>query len=539
MRFPLIVFLCVVVTCCFTKQNSIGQVQLQIPSMPEEEIIYHVFQRSFYDSNEDGHGDLNGVTHKLDYLKELGVTSILMTPLYKSIYYHNYFADDFNTIDPEYGTLEDYFTMVRTIHDKGMKYYMDMEIHYVTQNHPWFGESVGNPESEYSNYVIYNGPHNTEPETMIFNLTKLDSYDGNSVNITTIDVENGKVKKEVYDLFKYWVDPNGDGKFEDGVDGFRIDHMMDDLDWKGIRTNMFESFWAPLFKELKVINPNIRVFGEQANWNDLGTDYFTKGGVDMMFAFAIREAFVASDKIKLIDKTDSTWMATPERGSQILFLENHDIARYASVVDQDPARLRLGAFFMLFSKGIPSIYYGQELGMTGAGGFGRFGVTDGNDIPMREAFEWYADNSGEGLALWYKDSGPWWDETNLKANDGISLEEQKDDPTSLFNFYKQIIKLRKSRPALAVGDQKFMSNNTNELVSYIRHYKGKAYLVAFNTSADPIKGRVEMTGLPNAVKYSSKTSIVISDGDTTIPKADQSSIDVSISGYGFGLWELE
>src|SRR5688500_4463800 len=91
----------------------------------QHEVIYHVFQRSFHDSNGDSHGDLKGIKQKLGYLQDLGVTSILLTPLYQSAFYHNYFATDFEKIDPRYGTMEDYFDLVREVHKRGMKIYQD------------------------------------------------------------------------------------------------------------------------------------------------------------------------------------------------------------------------------------------------------------------------------------------------------------------------------------------------------------------------------------------------------------------------------
>jgi alpha-amylase len=96
------------------------------------EIIYHVCQRSFYDSNGDLNGDLNGLRQKLGYLQDLGVTSIMLLPLYEADCYHNYFANDFDKIDPEFGTMEEYITLVKDIHKRGMKIYMDMESQYVT-----------------------------------------------------------------------------------------------------------------------------------------------------------------------------------------------------------------------------------------------------------------------------------------------------------------------------------------------------------------------------------------------------------------------
>ena len=105
------------------------------PKFPKGEVIYHVSQRSFYDSNGDLQGDLNGLRQKLGYLQELGITSILRLPLYDADCYHNYFANDFEKIDAEFGTMSDYTTLVKDVHKRGMKIYLDMETQYVTANH--------------------------------------------------------------------------------------------------------------------------------------------------------------------------------------------------------------------------------------------------------------------------------------------------------------------------------------------------------------------------------------------------------------------
>lgn len=515
-----------------TKEDS---VQLKKP-LPEQEVFYHMFQRSFYDSNNDMHGDLNGVVEKLDYLEDLGVTSILMTPLYKSIYYHNYFPDDFKAIDGEYGTFDDYSNMISAIHNKNMKFYMDMEIHYVTKNHLWFKDSFENPASGYSDHIIYNGPDNTQPESMIFNLTKLESYNGDAVDITTVDLYNTDVKNYFYDLFKFWVDPNKDGNFEDGVDGFRIDHMMDDLDWKGIRKNLFVAFWAPLFEELRAINPDVKIFGEQANWDDLGEEYFEKGKVDMMFGFSAREGIISFDKKTLMDKVDSLRRATPEGRHQLIFLENHDIPRFASVVENNPSKIRIGALFTILNKGIPSIYYGQELGMRGIGGMGKYGVSDGNDIPMREAFEWYKTVEGKGMALWYKNSGPWWDDTKLRDNDGVSVEEQINDPNSLLNFYRELIRIRKSDTAFTLGEQSFVRNGNDQLVSFCRWDKGSKYLIVFNTADRTEITSISTKDFPFSIEKLEMESMITDS--KSMGKIMSGSIALEIAPFGYGVWKL-
>ncbi|MBL4826556.1 MAG: hypothetical protein JKY66_02365 [Spongiibacteraceae bacterium] len=356
----------------------------------QAEVFYHLFQRSFYDTNGDTHGDLNGIVSKLDYLQDLGVTSLLLLPLYPSIYHHNYFAASFEGIDAEYGDMNDYITMVESIHNRGMKFYMDTEIQYATENHPWFKDSRNNPASPYSEYIIYRDKENKEPETTIFDITHLQSHDGINADITTVSLNSPKVKKYMRELFTFWVDPNKDGDFSDGVDGFRIDHMMDDLDEKGILTNLLTNFWAPLFKQLKAINPRLKIIGEQADWTHYGDEYFEKADVDMTFGFAIREGLISLDKALIEKNTKATFAATPADKNQLLLLENHDLPRFATVVKSHPGKMRIAAAYLMLSEGVPLVYYGQELGMEGLGGIGKesSSFADANDKTQSTNNDW-------------------------------------------------------------------------------------------------------------------------------------------------------
>ena len=142
------------------------------------EVIYHLYQRSFYDSNGDRQGDLNGLKMKLPYLQDLGVTSILLLPLYDADCYHNYFANDFEKIDAEFGTMQDYISLVKEIHKLGMKVYMDMETQYVTEKHLWWKDAVGNLNSEYSDYILFDDAAHKTPATIIYDLRQLNNFNG-------------------------------------------------------------------------------------------------------------------------------------------------------------------------------------------------------------------------------------------------------------------------------------------------------------------------------------------------------------------------
>lgn len=447
------------------------------------EIIYHVCQRSFYDSNGDLNGDLNGLRQKLGYLQDLGVTSIMLLPLYEADCYHNYFANDFDKIDPEFGTMEEYITLVKDIHKRGMKIYMDMESQYVTSKHVWWKDAVGNLKSEYSDYLLFDDAEHKIPSTMVFDLRELKSYDGSTIKVTTVNLKSPKVLEYNIKLFSFFMDPNQDGKFDDGVDGFRLDHAMDHLDAKPTLTNLFTEFWKPLIAEIKKVNPKINIVAEQADWNDYGFDYFEKATVDRMFGFGLKQAILSFDKQQLIQNANVLLNKTPKGKDQLIFIENHDLDRFASL-ETNFKKQKVAAALMLLIGGVPSIYYGQEIGMQGKSY--SFGNTDGNDIGRREAFDWYQSGEGKGMAFWYKNTGNWWTNKNQKSNDGISLEEQKQDPNSLFNFYKKIIKLRQSNDALANGKYENVQNNSSSVFSFYRKEGNNTMLVAVNL-ADTIQ----------------------------------------------------
>jgi glycosidase len=448
-------------------------------SVAQGEIIYHVCQRSFYDSNDDLNGDLNGLREKLPYLQELGVTSILLFPLYESDCYHNYFANDFEKIDSEFGTMEEYIALVKEVHRRGMKIYLDMETQYVTSEHLWWKDAVGNLDSKYSDYILFDDAKHQTPASMVFDLRLLNGFDGKVIYATTVNLKSQKVLDYNIALFSYFMDPNKDGKFDDGADGFRLDHAMDHLDGKPTLTNLFAEFWKPLITSLRQLNPAVKIVAEQANWSDYGFEYFEKADIDRMFGFGLQQAILSFNKAEIIKNADIILGKTPAGKEQIVFIENHDMDRFASM-ESDVQRQKLAASLLFLMGGVPSIYYGQEIGMKGK--VYSFGNTDGNDIGRREAFDWYQLGEGKGMSHWYKNSGAWWTNANQKAKDGISLEEQQNDPNSLFQFYKQTIDLRKSNRALSIGTYRNAENNNEKVLSFYRKDKKQNVLVMANLS---------------------------------------------------------
>src|SRR5579872_1225505 len=455
-----------------------------------KEVIYHIFQRSFFDADGDLKGDLRSIIDKLGYLRELGVTSVLLTPLYQSVFYHNYFADDWKTIDPDYGSIQDFADLARALHARGMKLYIDMETQYVTDHHEWWKSSVGNLRSPDRNYLLFDDSEHQKPSPIVWGITELKGYNGASRKVATVNLRDPGVLAFNLRLFSYFADPNGDGRFDDGVDGFRLDHTMDDLDGNPRLTDLFARFWAPLIAGLKRLNPRLSFVAEQANWGSFGFDYFSKATIDRVFAFRLAFAIQSFDKAALAKAADTTLRQLPNGKEQVVFLENHDLDRFASRVKMDPGKERIGAVLNLLLGGIPAIYYGQELGMFGAGGNNRYGMTDANDIPRREAFEWYAADTGKGMALWYKGTGPWWDSTNLRPFDGISYQEERPDAKSLWNWYRQLLALRRAHAVLQTGRYEPLGNSSPTIFSWRRVLgKSVAYL-AVNLSAQSAQAEI-------------------------------------------------
>jgi alpha-amylase len=464
---------------------------------PEDEVFYQIFVRSFRDSNGDHIGDLRGIQDKLGYLHDLGVTSILLTPVNPSPFYHNYFASSFEGVDPEYGGASSLPELVTAVHARGMKIYLDQEIQYAAQDHPWWRESMGQPASEYSHFILYNGPGNTQPESGVFGLTVAPMYTGARVGIVSINLLDSLTVQYFQNLFVSLVDPNRDGRFEDGVDGFRIDHMMDDLDMKGKLTNLFARFWAPVFARARAVNPRIRIIAEQYDWG-YGEDFLTRGGTDMVFAFPLRNAIVSLKRDSIAGAIDQTRARTPPGKGQLVFIENHDMNRFASEMGGDARKERIGATLNILLQGTPLIYYGQEIGMKGRQN--KTWGTDANDIPVREAFEWTAKGDSPGSAAWYRGTDAWWTERYAKDGDGISVEEEARDPASLFSFYRRLLALRRARPELVSGDERVVGTDREDVLAVLRTTTGRASLLLVNLADAAATVVVQRDSLPEGLR---------------------------------------
>src|SRR5512146_791614 len=159
----------------------------------EDEVVYQIFVRSFRDSNGDRVGDLRGIEQELGYLQNLGVTSLLLTPINPSPTYHNYFASSFDGVDSAYGNAKALHDLVEAVHARHMKIYLDEEFQYAVRDNPWLRESLGKPGSRYSHYILYDGPGNTRPEPIVYGITALPTYDGARIPVATVNLLDSAV----------------------------------------------------------------------------------------------------------------------------------------------------------------------------------------------------------------------------------------------------------------------------------------------------------------------------------------------------------
>ncbi|MHA3786576.1 alpha-amylase family glycosyl hydrolase [Flavobacterium hauense] len=455
------------------------------PAFAQHEVMYHISTRSFFDSNGDGQGDLTGILQKLDYLQQFGVTTISLSPIYQSDFYHNLYAVDLEKTDGEYGNFKEYRDLIQNIHLRKMKMYQEVDLQYVGAKHLWFTDSFKNTKSLYSSYIYYTDPKNEKP----FLLPEITTYNGAKEQVAAVNLKNAKVAAYYSKALKYWADPNGDGNFNDGVDGFRIVDVKDKLDNSGKTSNQLKEFYAPLIAGLKKVNPALQFLAEATSVN-FGNDLYAKAGFDRVSSMKLRDAIVSFDKKKIMTAVDSTYSTLGAGKIPVPFIENENTQRIASLPTMNLGKLKLAAGLSFLLGGVPCMYYGQEIGMMGkplnTG-------TDGDGIPSREAFEWYASNEGQGMATWYKDAGQYWENRSAADSDGVSLEEQQKNTESLWGYYKQLIRMKKMQPAVAEGKYEKLLNNNDNVVSFVRDDGKNKVLVMINLS-----GKEEFTRIDDA-----------------------------------------
>ncbi|AXG72806.1 DUF3459 domain-containing protein [Flavobacterium arcticum] len=491
-----------------------------------QEVMYEIFTRSFFDSNNDGYGDLKGVEQKLDELYKLGVTSIVLSPIYQSSFYHNYYADSFEKIDTTYGNWADYKALIKAVHLRRMKIYQDVQLNYVSGKHVWYKDSYRNPNSQYSGYISYTDKQNKKP-IFLKNIELHSTYNDNKEQVVAVNLTSPDVQKYFLKQLSDLIYINEDAMGKDGVDGFRFIGMGNGYPSQGATGQGLKTFWKPLIEGLKKVNPKLEVIALQSGKDKYGSDCFTVANADRVYANPLREAITTFDKKKIIAAADSTFTTLPKDKQPIVFLEIPETDRFSSLEGITIDKLRVAAALNLLIGGVPSIYYGQEIGMHGR----QFEVeVDGQIIPVRQSYKWYADTITKGAALWYLNNAPWKDKDPMIPNDGFSLEEQQKTPNSLFDFYKELIKLRRRQPAIGLGNYSRVANTNDNVIAFTKIGGNQKVLVMINLS-----GSQQVVSIADDSLPLNKLQLIMGSANYNFPKGGRTLI---LPPYWVQVWRM-
>lgn len=438
-----------ILTGCQPKEKEINLAELN----PQNDTYYHLFVRSFADSDGDGVGDINGITENLDYLEDLGITGIWLMPINPSPSYHGYSVTNYYDIDPEYGTLEDFQNLIDTANEKGITIMIDLVINHTSDQHPWYVDARSSSNSPYRDYYIWQGS------------TAFSSFVGGMVDL---NLDNEGVKTEIKNIFDFYLDM--------GVRGFRLDAVKHFFEKPGVTAVTLKNtfFLLEMNAYIKETYPDSFITAEVWETNhEFNVDYFI--GTDSILDFTIAGIIqnrigvgtntyqLASSIKRVLDDyraVNPNFVASP-------FITNHDLDRIASMSGFNGAqgleRMKLAANVLLTLPGSPFIYYGDEIGMKGV----RY---EGTNIP---GYGVVYDEYRRQPLLWGNPAiQTTWLPSDGSNNNTADIPTQLANPNSLLNQYKTMIQLRNTHPALAYGNYfEPFKDNQGALQGYVRYYQ--------------------------------------------------------------------
>ncbi len=502
----------------------------------KEAIVYQIYPRSFYDSNGDGIGDIQGIIQKLDHLQNLGIDVIWLGPVYDSPNDDNgYDIRDYYNIMEEFGTMEDFDQLLQEVHRRGMKLIMDLVVNHSSDEHAWFVESRSSKNNAKRDYYIWrdgkgDNPPNNWPSFFSGDAWKYDAETEQwYLHLFTqkqpdLNWENPTVRKEVVDLMNWWL--------EKGIDGFRMDviSVISKRDFDDTPYEIFEETIShkyangPKIEEYltemvdkTVANYDVMTVGEGPGIDfDNALKYVdeTKSRLNMIFHFdhmfidhgpkgkfyPKRYDFVEFKKV--FQKWDEI---VTQGGWPAIFLGNHDFPRIVSRFGDDSEyrveSAKALALLLLTLRGTTYIYQGEEIGMTNVK---LPSILDYRDVETLNAYREAEANDDdlktfmEGVYAQGRDNARTPMQWNGHQNGGFSLtvpwlltnpnhskinvEAQENDDSSVLNFYKKAIQLRKNNPTLVYGDFKVHQIDHPELFMYERQDENESFLIVTNFS---------------------------------------------------------
>jgi glycosidase len=501
-------------------------------------VIYQIYPRSFKDSNGDGIGDIQGIIGELDYLQELGINTIWSSPVFKSPQSdHGYDVSDFLDISPEYGTMEDLDELIQETHARDMKIILDLPLNHTSIEHLWFKESSSskdNPKRDW--YIWHDGkkpggkapPNNWKavpggPAWRYFENTDQWVYFHFLPFQPDLNYRNPDVKEAMFNILRFWLDK--------GIDGFRLDMLHAIYEDEQLRDDSFswailpsDKTTASLFTahkydlnlpetfdfalELRTIvneyQPERFLLGEVFGSIEELRKYYgpENNGLQLVFLFEFTSTPFKPDKYsKIISRIDE---ALPSPCIPTYVLSNHDRKRFISRLKNNPNKAKLAATMQLTLRGIPIIYYGEEIGMPNT----EFELSTSQD-PIAQKYSWVPDFLCKWLGLSLTRDGcrtpmQWNDaptagfstnpnaKTWLKVSDtyrDINVDKEREDPGSVFNCYKKLLKLRQENIALQSGSLELIELGSlkNKCLAFHRTNEKQEVFIYLNFSGDTLK----------------------------------------------------
>jgi len=416
-----------------------------------------VFVYSFYDSDGDGIGDLQGVTQSLDYIESMGFDGIWLSPIHPSDTYHKYNVRDYMDIDPDYGSLEDFDALIAAADARGIKVILDLVLNHSDLDHPWFTE---HPEF----YNISDTKGNGNWEQLADGRWYECQFWG---RMPDFNLDNMELRAELEKVFSFWLDR--------GVYGFRLDAIKDY--YGNVPDNVAALSWVN--EAVKRIKPGAYLVGEV--WDTTNSLYqYYESGVDSFFSFPFAGANGIIAKLVLgadapiydfLQQTAAAYESVKDlnpNGTNAPFFTNHDMARAAGFLRRDTNLIKTAWGLSLMQPGDAFVYYGEELGMSGSG----------KDENFRAPMYWTDAPDAEGMAAGPPDMG--------EVSHGFPpAVMQVGDPDSIFSYVRDAVLLRAKYPQIGRGSIDVLSTAAGARVgAVIREWHGSGIIIAYNISPD-------------------------------------------------------
>lgn len=445
-------------------------------------VCYEIFVRSFYDSDGDGVGDLNGLIQKLDYIndgspstqRDLGARCIWLMPVMESPSYHGYDATNYYRVERDYGSNDDFKRLVTEAHRRGIRVLVDMVLNHASSDHPFFKDALLNPGSPYRDWFRWSAtnPNVKGPwgQEVWHRSPKREEYYYGVFwsGMPDLNYSNPAVREEAKKIARFWLE-------EMGADGFRLDAIPYLIEENGrlSHTPGTHALLRDYAAHVRQVAPGAFTIGEV--WDSTGAMLpYYPDQLDAHFAFAISDAIFEAVKTgsmkNLFPSVLRLQRELPaERWSP--FLRNHDQTRTLTELGGDIARAKLAVTLLLTFPGLPFIYYGEEIGMTG----------NKPDERLRTPMHW-----SRGQAAGFTRGAAWepLHSDSLSAN----VEAQDADTSSLLSLHRRLIHLRASHSALGSGELLPLAASSDAVAAYLRRERGRAVLVMINLGAAQLSG---------------------------------------------------